>query len=280
MNRIALHWQIFGGMVFGAACGLTLNVTCGQRSSFVPDDALPEGMTRMVIQDSADSVEIHAKYEDGTDTRWVIDPSRNKPESLSTLMKLEEQDPEIHQLFHQYGRSRARWVGDAAQRLGGLFLRMLRMIAVPLIVTSLITGVMGLGQAERFGKIFSRTLLYYVATSMLAICTGLLMVNLIQPGLRGTNDVSRMHEDPEVADNLVEVLFRQVESMIPANPVGALAEGNFLSIICFSLLVAIFALIVGGRAADTIRNLFEAAFEVMMAMTMAIIKLAPLVSCF
>jgi Na+/H+-dicarboxylate symporter len=54
-----------------------------------------------------------------------------------------------------------------------------------------------------------------------------------------------------------------------------LAEGNFLSIICFSLLVAIFALIVGGRTATTIRDLAEAGFEVMMAMTLAIIRLAP-----
>jgi Na+/H+-dicarboxylate symporter len=190
-------------------------------------------------------------------------------------MRLREDEPEIYSVFHAHGRSWARRAGDTAWRLGGLFLRMLRMIAVPLIVTSLISGVMGLGQAERFGKMFGRTLLYYVSTSLLAIVTGLLMVNLIQPGLRRIDDVAQVREAPEVADNLIDVLFGQIESMIPANPIGALAEGNFLSIICFSLLVAIFALIVGGRTATTIRDLAEAGFEVMMAMTLAIIRLAP-----
>ena len=57
------------------------------------------------------------------------------------------------------------------------------MVAVPLIATSLVTGVMGLGHADRLGKMFARTLMYYIATSMLAIVTGLALVNLIRPGL-------------------------------------------------------------------------------------------------
>jgi Na+/H+-dicarboxylate symporter len=64
--------------------------------------------------------------------------------------------------------------------------------------------------------------------------------------------------------------------MIPANPIGAFANGQFLSIICFSLAFAIFSLIVGGKTADSVREMAGVAFEVIMAMTMAIIKLAPL----
>ncbi|MBI2477644.1 MAG: dicarboxylate/amino acid:cation symporter, partial [Planctomycetia bacterium] len=153
-------------------------------------------------------------------------------------------------------------------------LRMLRMVAVPLITTSLITGVMGLGHAERLGKMFGRTLFYYMVTSLLAIVTGLAMVNVIRPGLGG--EKNEQAPEAEIASgNLGAVLFEQVETMIPTNPIGALAEGNFLSIICFSLAFAIFALIVGGKTAEIVRDFFGAAFEVMMAMTMAIIRLAP-----
>ena len=66
-----------------------------------------------------------------------------------------------------------------------LFLRMLEMVAVPLIVTSLASGVMGLGGAARLGRMFSRTLVDYVTTSLLAILTGMAFVNLIRPGLGG-----------------------------------------------------------------------------------------------
>jgi Na+/H+-dicarboxylate symporter len=59
------------------------------------------------------------------------------------------------------------------------------MVSVPLIIFSLVTGVTGLGHAEQLGKMFGRTLAYYIVTSMLAIATGLLLVNLIQPGKGG-----------------------------------------------------------------------------------------------
>ena len=58
------------------------------------------------------------------------------------------------------------------------------MVAIPLIVCSLTTGVLGLGKADRIGKMFGRTMAYYLCTSFLAILTGLLLVNIIQPGNR------------------------------------------------------------------------------------------------
>jgi Na+/H+-dicarboxylate symporter len=273
--KIALHWQILWGMIIGAAIGLTLNLTVGELDTVVAQQELPEGVAALEFRDTADRIDIDITFEDGRQQSWVVDATRRVPASCATLIDLEEEAPQAYQWFRQHGRSWARWGGDAAHRIGGLFLRMLRMVAVPLIVTSLITGVMGLGHAERIGKMFGRTLTYYVVTSMLAICTGLLMVNLIRPGLRGVEDVGQVPGDPGVSGNLVETLFRQVEAMIPTNPVGALAEGNFLSIICFSLLVAIFALAAGGRTAEIFRDFFGAAFEVMMGMTSAIIKLAP-----
>ncbi len=275
MGKLALHWQILAGMLLGAAIGLTLNVTVSESTSEVPRENLPAGIRQVVLHDSSNLITIDVTSDDETTQRLVVDATRREPNSVATLAELAAGHAREYRWFQHHGRSWSRWFGDNAQRLGGLFLRMLRMVAVPLIVTSLVTGVMGLGHAERLGKMFGRTLAYYVATSLLAITTGLLMVNLIQPGLRGH---AHKPTDPEGQTDvdLGEVLFTQVETMIPANPIGALADGNFLSIICFSVAFAIFALIVGGKTADLIRDFVGAAFEVMMAMTMAIIKLAPL----
>jgi hypothetical protein len=142
-------------------------------------------------------------------------------------------------------------------------------------VASLMSGVLGLGQPSQLGRMFSRTLLYYVCTSLLAIVTGLAMVNLIRPGLGGVNPPAGL-EPPSVSGNLGDVLFGQVEKMIPTNPINAVAQSEFLSIISFSIAFSIFTIFVGGKVADTIRQLAKASFEVMMAMTMAIVKLAPI----
>ena len=166
-------------------------------------------------------------------------------------------------------------MGEAAQKLGGLFLRLLQMVAVPLIITSLICGVTGLGDAASLGGMFLRTVLYYASTSLLAITVGLLAVNLFRPGLN--DDATPATDGPAASGHsLGDLLFEQVERMIPTNPIAAIAESNFLSIIAFTLAFSIFAVIVGGKTLAAVRAAAEAGFEVMMAMTMAIIALAPI----
>jgi len=185
--------------------------------------------------------------------------------------------PEIWQAFHrQHGGGWRRKATGLARYIGDLFLRLLKMITVPLIVTSLITGVAGLGGTDRFGAMFSRTLLYYLATSVLAITTGLIVVNIVQPGIGaqlpgGTEQVLAGENQ-----SLSGVLFGLLENMIPTNPIQSLAGSQFLSIITFSILFGVFIIRTGGRTADTLRDFFQAGFEVMMRLTMAIISLAPI----
>jgi len=218
---------------------------------------------------------------------------------VPTLGALQRKDPAAHALFENYGRCPARALGDLSQSLGNLFLRMLKMVSIPLIITSLLSGVLGLGQVERLGKLFTRTMLYYLSTSMLAIAVGLLMVNAIRPGLDSGPPgekpaVAREHAislsasdrerpNPQTAPpqhprgkGLAVILFEQLKNMIPPNPFQAIAQSNFLSIIAFTLVFGVCTLLVGGTAAASIRELAEAAFQVMMKMTMLIICLAPI----
>jgi len=183
------------------------------------------------------------------------------------------------------GAALAAFAGDQAapaaavcQRLGGLFLRLLKMVAVPLIVTSLASGILGLGGPAGLGRMFSRTLLYYAATSVLAILTGLAAVNLLEPGLVGRAAGLPAAAAAPAAEpvGLGEMLFSQIESLIPENPLAALVEPNFLSIIAFTLAFSIFAVLCGGRVAAAVQAAAETGFAVMMRMTSAIIGLAPL----
>ena len=110
--------------------------------------------------------------------------------------------------------------------LGTLFLRALKMIIVPLITSSIITGVSGVGSSGSLGKIGAKTFLYYITTSMLAILVGLMLVNFLTPGIDDgspvkdklglTADASGFEEEvtEEGADALVNIFIR----MIPTNP--------------------------------------------------------------
>lgn len=248
------------------------------------DDKLPAGgfRTRRVVVGELHLVEkrLQAEGEPWPDLPAGAEPADDVPRLVvPTLEVLAEKDPAAHALFEQYGRSRARFVGDVAKALGDLFLRMLRMVSVPLIITSLISGITGLGRAGRLGKMFGRTILYYLATSLLAILVGLTLVNVIRPGVSdgpavvagGVHVVEHLE-----GKSLTVVLFEQLQNMIPPNPIEAVASGKFLSIIAFSLMFGVCTIWVGGQPAKIISELFDAAFQVMMRLTMVIIELAPI----
>ena len=173
-----------------------------------------------------------------------------------------------------------REVAHAGEALGGLFLSLLKMIVVPLIITSLITGVTGIGDPRKLGRLGARTFGYYMLTSALAIIVGIVVVNLVRPGVGVELDALTEHATaPTVVEgaetSLGTILWNQLTGMIPTNPVHATAEGDMLPVIFFSLLFGLFISITGGEHAKTMRRFFESAFAVMMRMTMFIIALAP-----
>ncbi len=287
MNRfvkLALHWQILIGMLAGAAIGVGLNVG-GGRSHVVIEDGLPAAMRAVSIEDSSEQTSIRQRMADGAERVFVIRGAGEAPAGagaasvFDTWSEFSRQEPALSAICEARGRSPARVWGGRFRRLGGLFLRLLKMVAVPLIITSLASGVLGLGGTTSLGRMFSRTLGYYLVTSLLAIVTGLLVVNIVRPGLRGGGlpvAAAGHAADPVAARGLGDVLFSQVEAMIPENPFAALVEPNFLSIITFTIAFTLFAMLVGGEVAAAVRRAAEIGFAVMMAMTTAIIRLAPL----
>ncbi|MDP7205225.1 MAG: hypothetical protein QGH11_06650, partial [Pirellulaceae bacterium] len=133
MSRIALHWQVLIGMVLGSVVGLSLNWGWSVREVTVGQDDMPAGVLSLELVDTRDRVEIHYHDESGHH-QLVVDPASRQPGVLQTLKQLEDKHPREFGWFKRLGRSRARWVGDLSQRLGNLFLRLLRMVAIPLIV--------------------------------------------------------------------------------------------------------------------------------------------------
>ena len=165
--------------------------------------------------------------------------------------------------------------------LGTLFLKALRMIIVPLIATSIITGVAGLGGAAGFGRMGIRTLLYYTATSLLAILTGLLLVNLLKPGVGVNLGLAQPPEKlaesmAQFGDSPFGAVVRLLFDIVPANPFESMAEGKILQIIFFCLLFGYFITRLPKTSRETLTHFFESCFEVMMRVTNLIIRFAPI----
>ncbi len=157
------------------------------------------------------------------------------------------------------------WIGD-------LFLRALKMIIVPLILTSIISGVANIGSASDLGKLGLKTLTYYLVTSLLAILVGLTMVNLIQPGVGADLGFQKNAEQIGMSGDLGNILLR----LIPTNIFDALARADMLAIIFFSILLGYFITKIKDDYKNPLINLVNAGFEVMMKLTSFIIKFAPI----
>ncbi len=159
-----------------------------------------------------------------------------------------------------------RWMGD-------LFLRALKMIIVPLVFSSIVSGVANLGSTSSLGRLGLKTITYYITTSILAILTGLILVNIIKPGVGA--DLGFRVDVPELTSStgsLGDIILR----MVPTNIFDALASSDMLAIIFFAILFGFFITRVPKEYSDFMINLFNSIFEVMMKLTSFIIKFAPL----
>lgn len=163
-------------------------------------------------------------------------------------------------------------VNGAFNIIGNGFLRAMQMLVVPLVFCSLVCGSMAIGDSKKLGKVGIKIILLYVVTTAVAITVALVIANLINPGI-GLDISSIQHTDvatqqsTSMADTLLDI--------IPKNPINALAQGNMLQIIFFALIVGVILANRGDRA-ETVSNFFVQFNDVMMDMTMMIMKFAPI----
>jgi len=161
--------------------------------------------------------------------------------------------------------------------LGTIFLRGLRMVIVPLIFSSIISGVTSISSAESFGRLSFKTILYYISTSLLAILTGLFLVNMIKPGIKpGLKDLLGLEKMPEELTANVEKLGDTLLGIIPTNPLASMVRGDMLPIIFFSLLFGFFITRAPEPYRKDLTNFFQGIFEVMMRLTQFIIRFTPI----
>ncbi len=168
--------------------------------------------------------------------------------------------------------------------IGTLFLNALKMLIVPLIASSIIVGIAGIGSSGALGRLGGKTLIYYASTSLFAILVGLVVVNAIAPGIDEFGPVKdRIGFSGDIAaiegkvagkgaGDVVEVFLR----MVPTNIVAAAANGQMLGMIFFSLLFGFFMTRITEDYAEAQYNFWQGVYETMMKITDWVIMFAPI----
>ena len=170
-------------------------------------------------------------------------------------------------VFGEPAAARLGWIGD-------LFMKLLRMIIVPLVLTSIISGVTSVGGGRALGRLFSKTMGYYMLSSLLAAIAGLALVNLIRPGDNANMTAAVQEELPELAtpSSPVELLV----DIVPENVFQAAATADMLAIIFFCIVFGASITALPDKSRTLLTELIEALFETMMRLTSGIIKFLPI----
>ena len=163
------------------------------------------------------------------------------------------------------------WGSDAASIawIGDLFVRLIRMVVVPLVFVTLVSGVVSMGDPSKLGSLGVKTLAVYMSTTLAAIVIGLTLAAYFQPGV-GVDLSLAVPSNVQVPIPLSERLL----SIVPSNPIAALAEGNILAIIFFALLVGISLLVIGEKGRP-VSDLMNASSEMMLKITHWVMEVAP-----
>ena len=153
--------------------------------------------------------------------------------------------------------------------LGDMFIRLLKMVIMPLIFVSVFMSVAGLGSMKKLRDMGIKVFVYYTATTSLAVIVGLVLVNLIEPGSREVTSTGLV---PSISEFSLKTL---VLDLIPSNPVKSFVEGKVLQVIFFALLLGLATLSLNEQSRQTLSGIAEALHDALITLTGWIITLTP-----
>ena len=173
---------------------------------------------------------------------------------------------------------------DIYSFIGSLFLNALKMLVVPLVVSSIIVGVAGIGSASGVGRMGLKTMAYFMSTTLIAALVGMLMMKIFSPGIidgvpakeviglsADAGHIAAKVQGKDTGD-LVDIFLR----MVPTNVVAAAAEGEMLGLIMFSLLFGYFLARIGEPYAETQYAFWQGLLQIMLRITDVVMRIAPI----
>ena len=259
MPRLALHWKILIGLALGVVVGIIINT------------AWTDNTWRSL------GVDVPASFLAGA-----------KPPAVPDGLDLDQTpDADRADLYPNADAGAiakaARFIRNANAFIGDLFLRMLRLIAVPIVLFSLIAGVASLNDTAKLGRIGSRTIIAYLCTTAIAITVGLVLANVVGPGEGFPEQIrdslladSQKDAQDKIADAETRPTPWQVAlDVVPANPFEAIANGRMLQVVFTALIVGIGLSLLPRDKARPVVAFCETMTEVVIKIVHIALALAP-----
>lgn len=188
-------------------------------------------------------------------------------------------------LRYGMGADGAKAAATYFKPFGDAFMNLIKMLVVPLIFTTLVAGVLAMGDPKKLGSLGGRTIAIYMITTLFAVTIGLIMGTLFQPG--AGYDLSAVSAaDVEAtkarlaaggaleSSTVFEQIARTLLAIIPSNPVAAMAQGDVLAIIFFAILFGL-GVMMAGEAGRPVAVFFESASEAVLKLTLLVMETAP-----
>ncbi len=259
MPKIALHWKILIGLALGVVVGIIINTAW--------TDSTWKSM----------GVDVPSMYLDGIASPPV-------PEGLD-LDSIPDEDRAA-----QYPNAAAnsiakaaRFIRNANSFIGDLFMRMLKFIAVPIVLFSLIGGVASLNDTAKLGRIGSKTIGIYLVTTAVAITVGLLLANIVGPGNGFPTEIRESLQAAQQSTAEAKIAgaserpspWSVLLDIVPANPFTAIAEGKMLQVVFASMLIGIGLTMLPRATAKPVVDFCETMTEVVIKIVHIALILAP-----
>ena len=279
-QSIALWKRVLVGLFLGLAIGLLLRYSLGstQGESSMPVVVEPGATTAVTLEGLnapgdkriIDAASIQAKHGTITENDGVFqyqpDPDWNGTDTVEYRFA----DP------HGQAKSFANiWV----KPFGDAFVRLIKMLIIPLIATTLVAGVTAMGDPKRLGSLGARTIGLYLLTTLFAVSLGLGIGTIVQPGVGVNYEVAGADALNSVEGKLAKAedsggFVDRLLNIIPENPAAGISDGNVLQTIFFAILIGV-GILLAGAAGDPLKRFFESASEVVMKITILVMELAP-----
>jgi len=275
-----LHNQILIALILGALFGSIFNVS---KSSLILTHRTTEGFTQKTINDwdsftfitKSDTLE----FEEKSQTEILSYQKTIEQTEYDVIIKKNNQ---IETISHVISIKKEETIATSIKWIGDIFIRLLTMIAVPLVLASLTVGAASLGDIKKFARIGGKTIAFYLVTTAIAVTIGLAAANLIQPGRQMneatkerlmaayTNDVSS-----KIGTTLDYNIFDELVKMVPRNPFGSMANGEMLQVVLFSILLGLVLSMINKEKSAPVINFFDGLSEAMIKMVDIIMWIAP-----
>lgn len=164
--------------------------------------------------------------------------------------------------------------GVALKPVGDMFIRMIKMIVVPLVFSSLIMGIAGTGDFKKLGRLGAKSIIWFELATTLALFVGLAVVNIVQPGAGVTSVAADTSTVTAAAQKSIDMM-QMIVNIVPTNVVDAAGRGDMLQIILFSTFFGIAAASLGPVGKPVV-DLSKSVAEIMFKVTWYVMKLAPI----